>query len=95
MLIRLARVSITKDSARKKKKGKKREGGGGERERERQRRDTENERLSLEISRDNRCHVFVNTAIRRDNVISTKEGIGESVHLQSESRGRNFIRLAR
>lgn len=93
MLIRLARVSITKDSARKKKKGKKRGGGGGERER--QRRDTENERLSLEISRDNRCHVFVNTAIRRDNVISTKEGIGESVHLQSESRGRNFIRLAR
>lgn len=47
MLIRLARVSITKDRARKGKKG-----GKGEGEGERQRRDTENERL--EISRDPR-----------------------------------------
>lgn len=73
MLIRLARVSITKDGARKrekeKEKGKKRKG-----EKDSAATHTENDRLSLEISRDNRCHVFAATRRRRDNVIFDKGG---------------------
>lgn len=68
MLIRLARVSITKDRARKGKKGGKGEGGGGKTA------PRHGERAACRL-KFHAIHVFVNTALR-DNVISGKEEIG-------------------
>lgn len=68
MLIRLARVSITKDSARKEKKGGE-EGGGKTAPRH-------GERAACRL-KFHAIHVFVNTALQ-DNVISGKEETGES-----------------
>lgn len=79
MLIRLARVSITKDSARKKKKGKK--GRGGEKDSAATRKTT-GCRLKFHATTVATCSL---TRRFRDNVISTKGGIGESV-ISSDSR---------
>lgn len=67
MLIRLARVSITKDRARKGKKGGRGRGRG---------KDSAATRRTSGL-KFHAIHVFVNTALR-DNVISGKEEIGES-----------------